>query len=153
MKIRYPKFGSSTSITLGPSQVTYRTRVPQGDRLVKVFLNDPTKPRVQAWTESYHEGITVSPLSLPLSDVFGVIFDSLRRLGKEVPENLRSFDLSLVARGNVTSTNPSPNPILGNGGSSSSISVALEATKKEGYNANGSSQDAGQVQAPEGRSA
>lgn len=144
MKIRYPKFGSNTSITLGPSQVTYRTRVPQGDRLVKVFLNDPTNPRVQSWTESYHEGLTVSPLSLPLHDVIRIVFDALRRLGKEVPATLFYFDLSKVLPEGMSP----PIPISGTG-----QGLVSGPSPKDDSNADSSSQDPSQVQDHQGRQA
>ena len=97
MRIKRLKFGESTNITVGPSQVTYRTRTPQGDRLIKVLLLDPNNPKVMSWTERLHQGIEVNPYALSLSNLIAIVYDALHRLNRETPATLQSFDLELVA--------------------------------------------------------
>jgi hypothetical protein len=108
--IKRLKFGPSTTITVGPSQVTYRTRTPQGDRLIRVLLLDVNNPRVMAWTERLHQGIEVNPYALSISSLVGIVYDALRRLNRDLPATLQSFDLQLVL---------SPSPKSGDGANNS----------------------------------
>jgi hypothetical protein len=123
VRISQPKFSERTIVTLAPSQVTYRTRVPQGERYVRVFLTDPTNPRIQAWTESYTEGHQVSPLSLSLGGCLQFVFDSFIRLGKPIPDKLWSIDLSPVLQGRMVPSKASPSISQNGNRSDSSRSV------------------------------
>jgi hypothetical protein len=96
MRIKPARFGASTKIFLAPSQVEYRTRTPQGDRVIKVFLLNPDNPRVMAWTEKYAEGIKVDPYALLLNDWIAIVYDAFRRLERPVPLALQSFSLESV---------------------------------------------------------
>jgi hypothetical protein len=115
MQIRRARFDRSlTTIEVSPSQVSYRTRTPHGHRCYKVFLLDPSNPRVSAWTETFepgHSGPKVFPLGLLLADAMSLVYDALRRTNQPVPPLLQSYDLSVVLTAmpkNGLATDPAP---------------------------------------------